>query len=111
MRVCVTGGRNYSVTEKVTDALSALSPSVVIHGGASGVDTIAGSWATLHDIPVMVFPANWKVYGPSTGPIRNRQMLVQSKPDVLVVFPGGKGTANCKQTAKDLGIKIIVVEE
>lgn len=28
------------------------------------------------------------------GPIRNRRMLEQGKPDLVVAFPGGAGTAN-----------------
>lgn len=46
----------------------------VVHGGAQGVDTMAGDWAAQWNIPVKVFPADWDNLGPVAGPIRNGDM-------------------------------------
>jgi hypothetical protein len=50
-------------------------------------------------VPVIEFPANWKVYGRAAGPIRNMKMLLEGKPDLVVAFPGGIGTADMVKKA------------
>ena len=60
-----------------------------------------------------VFKADWKRYGnKSAGPIRNREMLtVRFGVDILVAFPGGKGTADCVRQARELGIRVLEVPQ
>jgi hypothetical protein len=71
----------------------------VIHGGANGADYIAGRWAQdTGGIPVEEFPADWNRHGNSAGPIRNQEMLDKGKPDLVVAFPGGRGTADIGPT-------------
>lgn len=79
---------------------------LVIHGGASGADNIAGRWAFLAGIREYVFGADWATHGKAAGPIRNQKMLDEGKPNLVVAFPGGKGTANMINLAADAGIEI-----
>lgn len=51
------------------------------------------------------FPADWERNGRAAGPIRNRQML-DGKPDLVIAFPGGKGTADMVAEAKRRGIAV-----
>ena len=37
-------------------------------------------------VPVEVYPADWTRYGKPAGPIRNRQMLNEGKPDMVIAF-------------------------
>jgi hypothetical protein len=37
--------------------------------------------------------AEWERLGRKAGPIRNQRMLEEGKPDLVVAFPGGTGTA------------------
>ena len=64
----------------------------IIHGGAKGVDSLIAAWALAREVPVVAFPAEWERLGRIAGPLRNAQML--DKADIVVAFPGGKGTLN-----------------
>jgi hypothetical protein len=79
----------------------------IIHGGASGADSIADDWAIINWCPVEEFKADWKKYGKAAGPIRNKQMLDEGKPDVVIAFPGGRGTQNMVQLAEERGIETL----
>jgi len=80
---------------------------VLIEGGATGVDSAAADFATVNFCKLEVFPADWKKHGRSAGYIRNKQMLFEGKPDLVVAFPGGKGTAMMVDLANGAGIKVI----
>lgn len=109
MRVLVCGSRKFSDYSAVCTALNdhANMAEVVIHGGATGADTLAGEWADHHSIRCVVFKADWKQYGPAAGPIRNQRMLDEGKPDLVVAFPGGAGTADMVRRAQAAGIPIV----
>ena len=47
----------------------------VIHGGARGVDTLAGNWAAQRGYTVEVRPAQWAQHGKSAGYVRNAEMV------------------------------------
>lgn len=94
IRLLVCGGRTYDELRTLSKEMSANHPiAVVIHGGASGADRLAARWADVNNIQTIVFPANWK-QGRKAGPIRNQFMLDESKPDLVLAFPGGPGTAD-----------------
>ncbi len=113
MKVLVTGGRNYSDRESVWRELdkihSARSISLIIHGAASGADTLAAGWATAAGVEVVSCPADWKRHGRAAGPIRNAAMLNDHRPNMVVAFPGGRGTANMIALARDAGVEVIEV--
>lgn len=92
-RVLVCGGRDYKDFATVRAWLDPMPISVVIEGGASGADLMARNWAVQNGVPVETFDAEWEKHGRAAGPIRNRRMLEEGKPDVIVAFPGGRGTS------------------
>lgn len=47
----------------------------------------------------------------SAGPKRNQRMLDKGKPDLVLAFPGGDGTADMVRKAKSAGVPIIEVAE
>lgn len=104
MRVLVCGGRNFSDTKRLFEVLSGyhkITPfTCLIHGAASGADTLAGKWASQIGIQIKAYPADWNKYGRSAGSVRNAQMLHDGKPDLVIAFPGGRGTANMIKLAK-----------
>lgn len=108
-RILVTGGRDYTDRAKVYETLDKLQPSMVCHGGANGADHHADRWAKDRQIPVMCYPAQWLRLGKPAGPIRNRQMLTEFRPDLVIQFPGGAGTAHCAQSARDIDIPVLVI--
>ena len=66
-------------------------------------------WAKDNNMKLKVYPADWELHGKSAGPIRNQQMLIEGKPDLVLAFPGGKGTAHMVSIAKKKGVKVIEV--
>lgn len=111
MRVLVCGGRDFRDFEFLSKTLNAVIAGkeidVVLHGGARGADTMADNWARRLGLRVKVFPAAWKQYGNAAGPKRNQEMLDYGKPDLVVAFPGGKGTANMVKQARNAGVEVI----
>lgn len=88
------------------DKLHKVKPiTLLIHGGAKHVDTWAGKWAYTRGVKVSVHHANWRKYGLAAGPIRNAEML-KEKPDAVIAFPGGRGTANMCNQAKEAGVPV-----
>jgi hypothetical protein len=82
------------------------SDTVIISGAATGADTAAIDWAVVNWCQFLEFPADWKKLGPSAGPIRNQRMIDEGKPDLVLAFPGGTGTADMVRRAKAAGIKV-----
>lgn len=109
-RVLVCGGRYFDDYSFLASELDSLSPSVVIHGGARGADTLAHRWAQNHCVPIERYPADWDRYGRAAGPIRNVEMLAKSQPDVVLAFPGGDGTAHMVKIARALGVKVTIAQ-
>jgi hypothetical protein len=112
MRILVCGGRDFNDSVflyKYLDKMHAEQPiEEVIEGGAIGADTIARNWAMDRGVNVTTYWANWNKHGNAAGPIRNKRMLVQGDPDVVVAFPGGRGTANMMAQALGANIRVII---
>ena len=118
MIVLVCGGRNYvdrATVYKTLDSFHAKHPiSLLISGGARGADTLAEEWAFERLIPVRIFHVpkeDWAKYGGQAGPLRNQKMLNEGRPEVVIAFPGGRGTNDMIGRAKLAGIKTIEVTE
>ena len=120
MRVLVCGSRDFQAGAGLFEELDMLHMehefTLVIEGEAKGADTLAREWAEARSIPVLSFPADWKKYGKAAGPIRNKLMLDEGKPDLVVAFPSNglensNGTKNMIKQARAAGIKTIVIEE
>jgi predicted Rossmann-fold nucleotide-binding protein len=114
MIVLVCGGRDYRNYAAVDATLCELnrrhSLTHVIHGGATGADSLAGAWATDCGIQEVVCKANWEVHGRKAGPMRNKAML-DLRPKLVVAFPGGRGTENMISQAEDRLITVLRVPE
>ena len=112
-RVLVCGGRDYADKErlfKVLDELNALEPfTLLIHGGARGADTLAGEWGIARGVTTLVFHANWEGYGKAAGSIRNAKMLNEGKPNYIIAFPGGRGTADMVRRGRTAGVLMMEV--
>ena len=113
MRILVCGGRDYTTQAnkyKVISVLDECEPSLIISGGATGADRHAEGWARYNEIAFLVVPAQWEKHGKAAGPIRNKRML-SIKPDLVIAFLGGKGTANMISLAKKQGIEVRKIKE
>jgi hypothetical protein len=125
MKILVCGGRSYKDKQKVFKVLDELciknskyytpnenwlpSDITIITGGASGADDLAASFAMVNWTVYKEYKANWVKHGRSAGVIRNQQMIIEGKPDLVVAFPGGKGTADMIRRAEKYGIKVMKI--
>jgi len=119
MRVLVCGDRNWTDVDAIHNRLFLVAldtpPSkiTVIHGAARGADQIAHRVARELGCAVMPFPADWVRYGRAAGPVRNRQMLVEGRPDRVLAFHNNlsesRGTADMVRRARKAGIPVEVI--
>lgn len=126
MRLLVCGGRNFGVWSDERNfirkhILKVLCPAggaalwdrhedTIISGMATGADTVAAEFARdmrLKLDPYPISEAEWAKYGRSAGPRRNRRMIVEGKPNIVLAFNGGPGTRNMIQQAKNNDIPVI----
>lgn len=110
-RILVTGGREYNDAISVNKVLDEARPYFaesfcIIQGTAKGADSLAAAWAKARGIPLMSFPANWDFYQLSAGQLRNHWMLQFGRPELVIAFPGGSGTAGMVKIAKAAGIAV-----
>lgn len=111
MRVLVCGGRDYQDFGHIFDVLTALHKETpvdcLIEGGALGADEWAAVWAGMAGIRQRLkFPADWATHSRAAGPLRNQRMIDEGEPDLVVAFPGGRGTADMVRRAEKAGIPV-----
>jgi hypothetical protein len=113
MRILVCGGRDYNDKEVIRETLVALKQmypdAMLIHGGAPGADAMAGWIGGTIGFDIEVHVAQWAKYGKAAGPLRNQEML-DSGIDLVVAFPGGRGTADMVERARLAGVPIKMVD-
>jgi hypothetical protein len=117
-RILVCGGRDYldylKVQKTLDEAILGTNADdvTIIQGGARGADFLAKvyaycwGWGGLNCIE---YPADWHKNGRAAGHIRNKQMLEEGKPDLVIAFPGGRGTADMIRQAKEAGVEVVEV--
>jgi len=105
----VTGGRDFKLSEEgvrvFSEMLLQYDPSFVFHGDAKGIDTDCARVAKSYGKPVQALPADWEYYDVSAGPIRNTALVKCIQ--ILIAFPGGKGTNDCFNKAKSRMLVVI----
>lgn len=117
MRVLVCGGRDFddwnlfckTMRELGFVGEEKLNDLTIIEGGAIGADFMARIWSNWLGVEYEEYPADWKQYGIGAGVKRNIQML-ETKPDLVVAFPGGRGTAHMVKIAKEAGVEVYEVQ-
>lgn len=126
MKVVVTGGRAHDPGQQGYDWLHRFHEQhriTELHHGAcpgrtvdglyvSSVDEFASAWATFYADPkpkVVPHPVPawaWAMLGRRAGPMRNRYMIEHVRPDAVIAFRGGRGTAVTVAIAEAAGIRV-----
>jgi hypothetical protein len=114
MRVLVTGGRDYTDRDRIHNELCGLRVtrgpiSCIIHGCATGADSEGMIWAEMMGIKHAPFRADWHTHGKAAGPLRNQRMIDEGKPDLVIAFPGGKGTADMVRRARAANVEVLEI--
>jgi hypothetical protein len=111
VKVVVCGDRGFQSPAQVWREMdkqhAELHFTDLMQGGCpTGVDKFARDWAkTKPEIKRWVCRAEWTKYGLAAGPIRNGRMA-EWKPDYVIAFPGGRGTADMMRQAEAAGIQV-----
>ncbi len=111
----VTGGRDYDDRKRFSAEVGQfrLRPyeDLIVNGGCpTGADFLARLYGETFFVPVLTVPADWySSRGRASGPYRNARMLSSFglRPDKVLAFPGGKGTASMVGLARQAGIEIV----
>ncbi len=133
-RVLVCGGRDFNDRDFIHNTLCDLDAergpiTCVIHGCATGADHEGMIWAQMmasipgRTITQAPFAAEWDnidapgavvknrrgggQYNVLAGFWRNQRMIDEGKPDLVLAFPGGNGTADTIARARKAGIEVI----
>ena len=111
MKILACGDRNWINGSAIRRELEKYPlDTIIIHGAARGADSIAGSIALSLGMQVEVYPAQWNLYGKGAGPIRNKQMLDEGKPDKVLAFheniESSKGTKDMVKISQEAEIEV-----
>jgi hypothetical protein len=104
MKLIIAGGRDFNnanITKLGVKMMSKLMternklstpwlPSCIVSGGAKGADYQGQVWSANNNVPVQIYPADWKAHGAGAGMIRNKEMSKHA--DALLAFWDGKST-------------------
>jgi hypothetical protein len=121
MRIIVCGGRTYDnrdlVWRTLDDYQRRCGPITIIQGGATGADALAKEWCYRQpNITLISVPANWEDPAHRGAVIRTRTdgskydakhaipryaEMLDEKPDLVLAFPGNKGTHDMLRRAED----------
>ena len=111
-RVLICGDRNWKDMGTIGACIDALPKNaIVIHGDARGADSIAGFCARQNGLGVTPYPADWNRHGKAAGIIRNRLMLDETNPDLVIFFHNNlkqsKGTRHMVEIAYTANIPVL----
>jgi hypothetical protein len=109
MRIGIVGSRGFPDLQAVRRYVATLPPdTVIVTGGAQGVDMVAESEARLRSLSVVVIPAQWDRYGNKAGPLRNTELVRAI--DRLVAFWDGEstGTRHAIAVAEQAKVPVVV---
>lgn len=116
MKILVCGGRKFTDRSAVFDWLdeelkkAPHDTLTIIQGGATGADKLAREWCRERCVPYENYPADWNGLGNAAGPIRNQRMLDNGKPDIVMAFPGGRGTSDMTRRARAAGVPVRFID-
>lgn len=81
--------------------------TLLIHGDAPGADRFGATWANAIKLPCLAYPADWARLKKSAGWVRNHQMLVEGRPNLVVAFKGDRGTKNMIDISRKAGLEVV----
>jgi hypothetical protein len=107
--VGIVGSRDYPRPDLVETFVVSLKPgTIVVSGGAPGVDSIAESVARRIGLTLIVHPADWKGLGRKAGPIQNGLIVESSSRIVAFWNEANRGTLNTVLQAVQRGRETII---
>lgn len=119
LRILVCGSREWKNKNVIMKTLLELQPTIVIEGGCRGADTLAKECVMElnigkeYHIEVDEYKADWRRYGRGAGPIRNKEMIEEGRPALVVAFHNdltkSAGTRNMVMQARKYYIPVKLI--
>lgn len=112
MRVIIAGSRHlWALDHEIQSLIDLLpaKPTLILSGGARGIDTAGERWARRRGVEVACCEANWGEHGVAAGPIRNQQMVDNA--DALVLIWDGKSRGSRDVLTRAQEKKLVIVEK
>ncbi len=107
MKLAIIGSR--SIEDADLSPHIPVRPSLIISGGAKGVDALAERYARMHKIALRVFLPDYKAYGKYAPLVRNRK-IAEECDEVLAVWDGQpRGAKYTIDYARSIGKTVLVV--
>lgn len=109
LKVAVVGSRNYQNLKEVEEFVNSLPQgTIVISGGARGVDRVAEEAARKRGLRIEIYKPDWRKYGKRAGLIRNTQIV--NNADMIVAFwdKKSRGTQDTIKKAQRTGKGVII---
>ena len=96
MKTIIAGSRDFNDYDMLKEYInqSLFEITEVVCGGAKGVDDLGLKWAMDNNKNLKIFMADWKVYGKSAGPIRNKQMADYCDQAIIICNNKSSGAMN-----------------
>ena len=113
MRVAIVGSRDYPflnhVWQFVTSLARAAPDTIIVSGGARGVDTVGAASARLAGLPVEELLPDWDRHGELAGFERNSRIVESCDRVVAFWDEASNGTRDTISKALAAGKKVLVI--
>jgi predicted Rossmann fold nucleotide-binding protein DprA/Smf involved in DNA uptake len=114
MRLAVVGSRtivDFALVVAAIEESGFTDISLIVSGGAKGVDSLAEQYAKAKGIECRIFKPDWDKYGKRAGFVRNA--LIVNEADALVAVWDGKskGTMHSVALANERGIPVFIAQQ
>ncbi len=105
MKVAIIGSRNLKVNLDIHIPKDA---TLIISGGANGIDRLAEEYADKHRISKLIIKPEYDKYGKTAPLVRNKKIVDSA--DMVIAFWDGqsRGTYNVIEYAKSVGKRLVV---
>ena len=110
MKTIIAGSRDIDDFQIVNHAIitSGFVITEVVSGTAKGVDLEGEGWASLNEVPIKRFPANWAEFGRGAGHKRNAAMAEYAEACIVIWNGKSPGSRNMINEAAKHGLKLYV---
>lgn len=107
MRVAIVGSRSWPYDQLIKSEVNGLPPeSIIVSGGAVGVDRTAELYGKLRDLKTIVYKPDWDTFGRSAGYRRNVTIIGDADRVIAFQHNKSKGTQHSIDLAVKKGIPV-----
>ena len=109
-RIAFAGGVDCNDHQRIWEALDKVHVKhpnmVLLHGGgAKGAERIASCWADNRKVPQVAFKPDWSRHK-NAAPFKRNDVMLESLPIGVIVFPGSGIVENLADKARNMGIPV-----